>query len=458
MAGTFKTDILEVDTINPRTASGPITIGGVVIEDGTITTTAPTLKSTDPAITALGVDDTDAYAITKEVNVITAGAANTGVELPAAVVGISIVVANLSGSDKKVYATTGDAIDDKTVTTGSLTLTDEQVVTFYCYTTALWQSDVEDVNTHIAATAAHGATGAVVGTSNLQTFITNIKTFMSGLLAIRNPADTFKYIIKGGAIAADRDVTLPLLVGNDVFVTEAMIQTITNKGLVAVAGTVGAPSVAVGAADTGWYLFNSTKTGFSKDGALAFLLAASGINVASVKNLTALGTTPVGTVAITEYGDGRDMTTELVLTNFIIGTLPGVGAALGVGNIVYAFPAGQHFELTSSFSALVLTVNGTAVASDTGLGSVVATGAVATLDGTGTFEDRLTGQTINTDPAGGAAVSALKAATAGIGTGISLNVAASVKNVFLNSAGTWNADNLGNLTATGTIKLKWTIM
>jgi hypothetical protein len=41
-------------------------------------------------------------------------------------------------------------------------------------------------------------------------------------------------------------------------------------------------------------------------------------------------------------------------------------------------------------------------------------------------------------------------------TGIALNVTGSVKDVFLNSAGTWNANNTGNLTATGTVVLKWT--
>ncbi len=98
------------------------------------------------------------------------------------------------------------------------------------------------------------------------------------------------------------------------------------------------------------------------------------------------------------------------------------------------------------------------MATDTGLGSVIASGAVSVLDGTATFEDRLTGLAITTDPAGGTAVDALTAATAGVATGISLNVAASVKNVFLNAAGSWNANNTGNLTASGTIVLKWTRM
>jgi hypothetical protein len=170
-----------------------------------------------------------------------------------------------------------------------------------------------------------------------------------------------------------------------------------------------------------------------------------------------LMTTPVSTVSIREYGDGRDVVSVLTLTDFIVGALAGAAAALRVGNIVGAFPAGAHIELAYYFD-LSLKAVGTAVNTDTGLGSVIASGAGATLDGTATFEDRLTGQTIATAAAGGTAVKALLAATAGVLVGIALNAAASVKNVFLNSAGTWNANNTGNLTATGTIVIKWTKM
>lgn len=170
-----------------------------------------------------------------------------------------------------------------------------------------------------------------------------------------------------------------------------------------------------------------------------------------------LMTTPVSTVSIREYGDGRDITSVLTLTNFVVGALAGAGAALGVGNIVAAFPAGNHLELVN-YQNLVLTAAGTAVTTVTGLGSVIASGAVAVLSGTATFQDRLTGQSVATAAGGGAAAEALKAVTAGIGTGIGLNVTGSVKNVFLNSAGTWNANNINNLTATGTIVIKWTKM
>jgi hypothetical protein len=210
-----------------------------------------------------------------------------------------------------------------------------------------------------------------------------------------------------------------------------------------------------------WTLIRGTRafetdTGRFKDGDSSTAWTSLGYSGGGASG-SILMTTPVSTVSIREYGDGRDIVSVLTLTNFIVGALAGAGAALGVGNIVGAFPAGAHLEL-AYYQSLSLKAAGTAVATDTGLGSVIASGAVNVLSGTATFENRLTGQTITTDPAGGTVAAALLGATAGIGTGIALNVAASVKNVFLNSAGTWNANNTGNLTATGTVVLKWTKM
>lgn len=143
LSNTSASGAVVTDTITEATAGAGVTVDGVLIKDGTITTTAPMINSVDPAITALGSDDTDGYALTKQINIITGGNANTGVELPSAVVGQVITVVNLTATAKKVYATTGDGIDDQTVTTGSVTVQPEDVVTFYCYTTALWQSDFE---------------------------------------------------------------------------------------------------------------------------------------------------------------------------------------------------------------------------------------------------------------------------------------------------------------------------
>lgn len=272
-------------------------------------------------------------------------------------------------------------------------------------------------------------------------------------------ADDFRMIANifralSGSVV-ETDTVNETTAGSGVTIDSALIK---DGTILTAVGAVGTPAVQVGSADTGLYQVSATQTGIAQDGALVAVIDSEGIKPDSVRHRVNLGTTPVGTVDIVEYGDGKDVTTVLTLTNFIVGALAGAGAALGLGNIVYAFPAGQHLELVSSLSDIVLTAAGTTVSTDTGLGSVIASGAVSTLDGTPEFEDRLTGQTISAEAAGGAAVSALTAATAGIGTGISLNVAGSVKNVFLNSAGTWNADNTGNLTATGVIILKWTKM
>jgi hypothetical protein len=56
--------------------------------------------------------------------------------------------------------------------------------------------------------------------------------FRSGKLEVRNPADTFSYILAGSAIVADRTVTEPLLTANDTRVYEAFVQTLTNKTIV----------------------------------------------------------------------------------------------------------------------------------------------------------------------------------------------------------------------------------
>jgi len=60
--------------------------------------------------------------------------------------------------------------------------------------------------------------------------VTGAKTFADNAILIQNPAaDGNDYLIQSAAIVADRTITLPLLIGNDTMVTEAHIQTLTNK-------------------------------------------------------------------------------------------------------------------------------------------------------------------------------------------------------------------------------------
>jgi len=69
----------------------------------------------------------------------------------------------------------------------------------------------------------------IVRAAQANTFGDFQQTFRSSRLAITNPANTFAYFLVGSALTASRNLFLPLLTGNDTAVTEAFIQTLTNK-------------------------------------------------------------------------------------------------------------------------------------------------------------------------------------------------------------------------------------
>jgi len=169
----------------------------------------------------------------------------------------------------------------------------------------------------------------------------------------------------------------------------------------------------------------------------------------------------VATVAVEEIGDGMHHVTTLTLTAYIVGPLASAAAAkiLVPPQALYVFPAGVHV-LEVTYATLGLTAAGTAVTPDVGLGSVIGDGtANPTLNlGAAGTEDIMTGYAIADTLTHAAVAAGPVGATAGILTGISLNKAADSKNLFLNCAATWNANNTGNLTATGTIVIKWTTL
>jgi len=81
--------------------------------------------------------------------------------------------------------------------------------------------------------------------SNTFANLTN-QIFYGGSVKIYNAAATFTYSITSSAILADRQINLPVLTGNDVFVFEAHTQTLTNKTIVAVNNTITDTSAALG--------------------------------------------------------------------------------------------------------------------------------------------------------------------------------------------------------------------
>ncbi len=403
---------------------------------------SPTRYSSTAVITAFaGGGQASATALTTEFNnVTTVTTAGDSVKLPGATVGAHIHVKNSGATALDIFPATADSIDNLAVNL-AIRIQPGSSVDFYAKTSVVWESNVDQSFTLVAPTTNKGQleVKAADSAGNTVTTITNASQAADRIYTIPDAGQDANFLMTEGtqSINGAKDFQDPLILS---------------------VGAVATPSVGIGAADTGLYLVSATQTGFTQDGVLVATFDGSGITADSVRNRVNLGTAGSGAVSVVEYANGKDVTAVLTLTNFVVGALAGAAANLGIGNKVYTFPAGQHFELVYSLSSIVLTAAGTAVNTDTGLGSVIASGAVAVLSGTATFEDRLTGQTIATAPTGGAAASALTAATAGIGTGISLNLAASVKDVFLNSAGAWNADNTGNLTATGTVVLKWTRM
>ena len=166
------------------------------------------------------------------------------------------------------------------------------------------------------------------------------------------------------------------------------------------------------------------------------------------------GTAEAGVTATHYSADGKNFVTKLVFTDL---ATPGVAGAANeaIGVQLYTFPAGVHAHKVTNMN--VSLQGGGVVDADTpdvGIGSVVATGVVAVLGGTATFEDYVTGQTA-ADCSGTATVK-MTPATAGYGTGISNNEVGDVKKLFLNIADGWaGADTLD---ATGTVTFEWTII
>jgi hypothetical protein len=87
-------------------------------------------------------------------------------------------------------------------------------------------------------TGGGGGGGGDVFLNQANTFGDFNSTFRSSRLLLRNPANTFSYTFVGAAITAGRNITLPLLTGNDTMVTEAFAQTLTNKTIAAGSNTI----------------------------------------------------------------------------------------------------------------------------------------------------------------------------------------------------------------------------
>jgi hypothetical protein len=194
------------------------------------------------------------------------------------------------------YNFLGSAIAaDRTVTLPLLTGTDTFV--FNDFAATLTNKTIAFGSNTVSGTKAQFNTavtdGDIVFLDSVDT-ITGVKT-MSGLnvikvaqngFTLRNPANTFDYTFQTAAIAAARTITLPLLTGNDVMVTEAFTQTLTNKtlgsGTVYNGGVISGQYGGTGVANTG---FTITLGGnLATTGAFNTTFAVSGSNTITFPN------------------------------------------------------------------------------------------------------------------------------------------------------------------------------
>lgn len=162
---------------------------------------------------------------------------------------------------------------------------------------------------------------------------------------------------------------------------------------------------------------------------------------------TNVGTVNTGVTAV-ESGNAYEHTTVLTVSQTAALTLAD-NASLADGYLIYTFPAGAIVVNSAYMTMTVTNAEHDTEATDVGLGTVIASGAVAILGGTGTFEDVMTGQT--------AAVG-----TAEVKTVVSNFVieAAAAHTLHFNAAAAW-ADTAGSALdadIAGSIVLNWSFL
>lgn len=164
-----------------------------------------------------------------------------------------------------------------------------------------------------------------------------------------------------------------------------------------------------------------------------------------VKTSKNVGTVATGSSVI-EYGDGYNHTSIITVNT----TLPAIagGASLGVGKLIYTLPAGALIATMAYMSIAITQTQGNINADtpDVGLGTTIASGAVALLSGTAAFENLLTGQTA-ANCTGTATVATVHNHT---DIGVSDD-----HTVYLNVADGWAASGDAAALLTGTVVLNW---
>jgi hypothetical protein len=177
----------------------------------------------------------------------------------------------------------------------------------------------------------------------------------------------------------------------------------------------------------------------------AAILDAAG----ALRTVENVGTAGTNCTAV-EYGDGYNHVTVLTLTAAALTpTIP--ANAEGAGAIIYTFPAGVYMPTACHMDITAGTMDSATNAADLGVGSLIASGDIATLT-TAAMEDYVTGQTV-------ANVSTfVKEKSTVMTAGAPLLFESGDSHVVhINVAATWNS-TVTTADVTGTVTICWTFL
>jgi hypothetical protein len=199
-------------------------------------------------------------------------------------------------------------------------------------------------STKISITSKSLLNSAIVYNDQANIFGDFAQTFKDNQLFIQNPAETFEYRFVASAIVADRDVTLPLLGGNDTFVMEAHTQTLTNK-------TLTSPVINVGSDAGGDTYYRSAGGAYTRlaIGAAGKLYRSTG-SVPSWSTLTMPDTIAALSIFVSNSSDT------------LVAITPGAGQSIRInagGTAWEAYTPGGGGGAPTTAEYLVLTLDGT---------------------------------------------------------------------------------------------------
>lgn len=221
---------LYVDTIVAGTITGSVALGGQVwrYDDGNMYIYS--LSASTRTLYVANDHATGTMNLDVEGNIAVGGTVD-GVDVASLSSSYSLHILDTNAHHAKQHSYDSTADHSGTLSWSNINKTGSSIADLASHShaalTDIGTNTHADIDNHISATAAHGATGAVVGTTNTQT-LTN-KTLTLPKISDTSANNTYNFGVS--ELASDRTITLPLLTGNDTFVFESFTQTLANKTL-----------------------------------------------------------------------------------------------------------------------------------------------------------------------------------------------------------------------------------